>query len=98
MELRHSHVDTPGYTRHMERTPQSDRWLKGWLLPYGIWTLADGTEVMFDRYYAAMWKRESKGSLKVTKADMNIWYPYVRIDYFANAAEGKVALKEWMRG
>jgi hypothetical protein len=30
-------------------------------LPYGIWTLIDGTEVLYDREYQPRWRRKGKG-------------------------------------
>lgn len=36
-------------------------------LPYGMWTTADGREVLFNRKYAAIWQRDASGV--VTPAD-----------------------------
>lgn len=40
------------------------------VLPYGQWTTADGTKVLFDRWYCALWERSPAG---VTKPAKNIW-------------------------
>jgi hypothetical protein len=75
--------NTPGFERHQRRAASPNKeYFKYWLLPYGVWTLVDGTEVLFDRYYAAMWQRSPNGV--VTAADMNVWYPWVKQDYFYN--------------
>jgi hypothetical protein len=50
------------------------------LLPYGSWTLADGTEVLFDRYYAALWQRTPDGA--VTRAEVNRWYEVDKHHWF----------------
>jgi hypothetical protein len=104
LELRHTH-DTPGFMRHQRRDASSNKnYFKYWLLPYGMWTLADGTEVLFDRYYAAMWQRSPDNV--VTKADMNLWYPWVKQDHFYNDGNSptfdrktrnrlKALLQEW---
>lgn len=41
---------------------------KGWEyrkteLPYGTWTLANGDQVLFNRYYAPMHQRDANGSI-----------------------------------
>jgi len=41
------------------------------LLPYGKWTCTDGKEVLFNRDYAPIWKKDLKG--KVTKVDADTW-------------------------
>jgi hypothetical protein len=39
--------------------------------PYGVWTCANGRQVMFNRHYNAMWQRTADG--KVSKADPREW-------------------------
>jgi hypothetical protein len=34
--------------------------------PYGIWRCADGTELLFDRSYTAIWIKHPDGSVKRT--------------------------------
>jgi hypothetical protein len=38
-------------------------------LPYGVWTCADGTEVLFNRRYQPIWRRTPGGAVKPTKRD-----------------------------
>jgi hypothetical protein len=44
------------------------------LLPYGQWTYADGTEILFNRYYQPIFKRNSAGV--VSKCDPDCWIDY----------------------
>ena len=39
-------------------------------LPYGVWTCADGREVIFNRFYRAVWQRINGA---VLAADPNEW-------------------------
>jgi hypothetical protein len=41
-------------------------------LPYGVWTCADGTEVLFNRRYQPIWRRTPGGAVKPTKRDERI--------------------------
>jgi len=62
------------------RSPPADS------LPYGIWTQADGTEVMFNREYEPIWKRRpGEPATKVTKFE---WVPHVRQDYLYLVGDG----------
>ena len=38
------------------------------LLPRGFWTMADGTEVMFDLHYIAMWRRAPNSVVSEARA------------------------------
>lgn len=51
-----------------------------WLLPYGVWTCADGREVLFNRRYVPMLERCPGGP--VTAADPAEWVPFVRQSWF----------------
>ena len=44
-------------------------------LPYGWWTLADGSHVLFDRGYCPLWARTPQGV--VTAADPTQWTEWV---------------------
>lgn len=43
-------------------------------LPYGIWTCADGREVLFNREYRAIWERLPDGTVR--EADPDEWVPF----------------------
>ena len=45
------------------------------VLPYGKWTCADGTEVLFNRDYRPIWKKHPNG--KVVAADPDEWVNFV---------------------
>jgi hypothetical protein len=49
-------------------------------LPYGWWTLADGSEVLFSRTYTPLWHRDPSGV--VTRADPSQWIHWVRQEWF----------------
>jgi hypothetical protein len=42
--------------------------------PYGIWTCADGRQVLFNRRYRPIWQRTPDG--KVSRADPGEWVPW----------------------
>lgn len=44
------------------------------VLPYGVWTCADGREVLFNREYRAIWERLPDGSVR--EADPDKWVPF----------------------
>jgi hypothetical protein len=47
-----------------------------YVLPYGLWTLADGRQVLFDRDYRPMWVRQP--GERAMAADPAWWVPYTR--------------------
>jgi hypothetical protein len=49
------------------------------VLPYGKWTCADGTEVLFNRDYRPIWKKQPDGTVKA--ADPNEWIIFAKQDY-----------------
>lgn len=49
-------------------------------LPYGWWTSADGSEVLFARTYTPLWHRTPDGV--VTMADHNAWIEWIKQSYF----------------
>jgi len=49
-------------------------------LPYGKWTLADSSEVLFNRYYHPIWRRTPDGV--VTPIYQFEWIPWKRQDHF----------------
>jgi hypothetical protein len=44
------------------------------ILPYGLWTLADGRQVLFNRGYKPIWERMP--GEKATAADPDWWVPW----------------------
>jgi hypothetical protein len=48
--------------------------------PYGIWTCADGRQVMFNRQYKPMWQRLPDG--RVALADPSEWVHWQKQDWF----------------
>jgi hypothetical protein len=68
-------------------------------LPYGVWTCADGTRVLFNRDYQPIWKRTSDGV--VTRVDippsgMN-WVNWDTQDHFFNDGNPPWYCKETLR-
>lgn len=49
------------------------------VLPYGKWTCADGTEVLFNRDYRPIWRRHPNGM--VVPADPDEWVNFVKQEY-----------------
>jgi hypothetical protein len=45
------------------------------LLPYGKWICEDGTEVLFNRDYAPIWRKTPKGD--ITKIDADTWVEHI---------------------
>jgi len=51
-------------------------------LPYGMWTCADGREVLYDRHYCPLWERRGSES---KRADRSEWvYGIVQHVWFYN--------------
>jgi len=50
------------------------------VMPYGKWTCADGTEVLFNRDYRPIWKRRPNGV--VVAADPDEWVKFAKQQYF----------------
>ena len=42
------------------------------MLPYGVWTSADGRQVLFNRRYHPIWQRDTAGNVKVADADERV--------------------------
>jgi hypothetical protein len=58
------------------RTPRRRKCLinlRRWEYPYGIWTTAEGREILFNRYYEPIYQRNLQSNLHPTSADMNEW-------------------------
>jgi hypothetical protein len=51
-----------------------------WLMPYGIWTCADGREVLFDRIYKPICDRRAGEQPKF--CDPDEWVSWVKQDRF----------------
>jgi hypothetical protein len=54
-------------------------------LPYGMWRCADGREVLFNRYYRAIWQRYPRQV--VTLADREEWVPWIEQCFFYDESE-----------
>jgi hypothetical protein len=48
-------------------------------LPYGLWTCADGTEVLFNRHYEPLWERANG---VVTDISGGAWVPHQTEKFF----------------
>ena len=53
-------------------------------LPYGWWTMHDGSHVLFDRSYSPLWARSPDGV--VTACDRTQWTEWVRMEWFYDYA------------
>jgi crotonobetainyl-CoA:carnitine CoA-transferase CaiB-like acyl-CoA transferase len=68
-------------------------------LPYGVWTCADGREVMFSRFYDPLWERMPGGEPK--PADPKEWVRFEKQAWFYDdgtrnkRAEAVKALATW---
>ena len=51
-------------------------------LPYGMWTCADGREVLFNRFYEPIWQRY-KGA-PAERADPTEWVKFIKQSFFYN--------------
>lgn len=49
-------------------------------MPYGIWTCADGREVLFNRHYEPIYEKLPNG--KVQAAHRYEWVPFIKQDWF----------------
>jgi hypothetical protein len=50
------------------------------VLPYGMWTCADGREILFNRNYRPIWQRLPEGT--VQHADSNEWVDWTEQGWF----------------
>lgn len=72
------------------RTPISDFLPARLWLPYGVWTLDDGSEVVFARDYLPLWRITAEG---VERLDPWLWIRGIKSDrWFAANTEG-----DWWR-
>jgi len=55
-------------------------------LPYGLWTCADGRQVLFDRNYKPLFQRTPDGTVSV--ADPDEWVPFVAQAWFYQDSTG----------
>jgi hypothetical protein len=53
--------------------PEAGRWHN---LPYGMWTCADGREVLFNRSYKPIWQR--RPDQLAERADLNEWVKEIK--------------------
>lgn len=56
-----------------------------WTLPYGMWTCADGREVLFNREYCPIWQRYP--GKPAEKADSDEWVSWVKQQYLFDGRE-----------
>jgi hypothetical protein len=49
-------------------------------MPYGLWTLPDGSEVLFNRNYCPIWKRSPSG--EVDNIAPELWVRYVKEQWY----------------
>jgi hypothetical protein len=50
------------------------------VLPYGMWTCADGRQVLFNRRYKPIWQRYP--GHPATVAEVEEWVPWIRQEWF----------------
>lgn len=76
-------------------------------LPYGLWTCADGREVLFDRRYRPLWTRRPGEAARVADPDERV--PHCRQEWFwqdgaapwqdgKSLARAEAVLAEWQVG
>lgn len=63
-------------------------------LPYGKWTCADGTEVLFNRDYCPIWYKTPTG--KVGTLDPDTWISYVETNHYYN--DGQIPWRKNSKG
>lgn len=71
------------------------------LLPYGIWTCADGREILFNRFYEPIWQRRPGEAIE--EADRNEYVAEIRQErwFYKDGTKDKAgaarrALRDWM--
>jgi hypothetical protein len=66
-------------------------------LPYGIWTTADGSQILFARDYIPLWIKTPDG--KVSRIDPDAWVNWERQQYFpkSNLPSNKTVRKNLQR-
>ena len=83
------------------RTPlERNHWRRA-LVPYGIWTCADGREVLFNRRYVPLWQRYP--GQEPSRADPTEWVKFVKQSWFYNDGtpetdkrrNGEAAMRQW---
>ncbi|SHG24796.1 hypothetical protein [Bradyrhizobium erythrophlei] len=47
-------------------------------LPYGVWLMKDGTDVLFDAEYRPIWKRRGEG-YRATRADPAEYFDWIKV-------------------
>jgi hypothetical protein len=73
----------PPLLKEWQSQPMNTKWhqFRFWC-PYGIWTCADGREVLFNRNYIAIWERSPGAAARI--ANHSEWVPWVTQDWFFN--------------
>lgn len=62
---------------HDPTTIRKRKWVRlQSVLPYGVWTCADGRQVMFNRQYHPMYERMKSG--RATQADPSEWIENIK--------------------
>ncbi|MEI7607263.1 MAG: hypothetical protein WCJ64_07750 [Rhodospirillaceae bacterium] len=82
-------VPRPEYGRPKRLLQMGDRWVKSkscgahfWAmaaLPYGVWVLEDGSEVIFNRGYSPIWRKDAAGQVVPVE---HHWVPWKRQQWF----------------
>src|SRR5262249_58294574 len=84
LEMPQMHATRPEwYNRHSRgkrRPPRNRKERMRAALPYGIWTCADGRQVLFNRFYDPIWSRYP--GQPATAADPNEWVHWQEQEWF----------------
>jgi hypothetical protein len=68
------------YSRINRRPPRNQKERMRVMLPYGLWTCADGRQVLFNRNYDPIWWRYP--GQPATAADLNDWVKWEQQEWF----------------
>jgi hypothetical protein len=68
------------FPKRARKLPRTERLRR--TLPYGMWTCADGRQLLFNRAYVAIWQRYP--GQPATAADPTEWVPWKEQQYFFN--------------
>jgi hypothetical protein len=81
--------DARGITRKgYDPRRRVDRWFFD--VPYGMWTLTDGREVLFNRFYAPIGERDSPTS-EARRTNTRAWVKWKRQEHYFNDGSFRAA-------
>jgi hypothetical protein len=85
------------FLRYGWPNPRPRPWPPDDTLPYGWWTTADGSQIIFGRHYVPLWIKTPEG--KVSRIDPDAWVNWVRQQYFpkSNLPSNKTVRKNLQR-